>query len=121
MPVGMAQVERDRPLAAVEGLEVGRVALPLERRHVARAVAAHPGVLDLDHVGAQVGEHLGAEGAGAELRDREDAATVERRAAHLRTGAPPRPTWPRPPSPPGTRGDRCGPPASRYLGLRSLR
>ena len=58
----------------------GESASPCERRDVAGDVAAHPGVLDLDDLGAEVGEDLGAEGPGAELGDGEDSNAVERRA-----------------------------------------
>ncbi len=86
----MAQVERQRLLAAVEGLEVERVAVGLPGRHVARDVAADRGVLDLDDLGAEVGEHLRAEGARAELGDGDDAEAVEGRACH--TGSRPSPS-----------------------------
>src|SRR5207248_9892569 len=61
-------------------------ALFRSRRHVARDVAADRRVLDLDDLGAEVREHLGAEGPRAELRDREDAEAVEGRVGHC-TGA----------------------------------
>ncbi len=49
----------------------------LERRNVAGDVAAHSRVLDLDYLGAQVREHLGAERSGSELRDGQDAYALE--------------------------------------------
>ena len=82
LAVGVLEVERERLLAAVERLEVERVAVVGERPHLARDVAAHGRILDLDDLGAEVGEQLRAEGAGAELRDREHAQAGERRAAH---------------------------------------
>src|SRR5207253_9196152 len=45
-------------------------------------VAADGGVLDLDHLGAEVGQQLGAERPGAELRNRQDAQALEHRACH---------------------------------------
>jgi hypothetical protein len=40
---------------------------------VASDVAADGGILDLEDLGAEIGEELGAERPGAELRDGEDA------------------------------------------------
>jgi hypothetical protein len=45
---------------------------------VPRHVAADGRVLDLDDLGAEIGEQLGAEGAGAELRDGQDAKPRQR-------------------------------------------
>src|SRR5215470_15283583 len=89
----MLQVEGERLRATVEGLEVERVLLVEIGRNVARAVAAHRGVLDLDDLRAQVGQHLGAERAGSELGDGEDANSVERRSRHVSRGACPRRGW----------------------------
>jgi len=38
------------------------------------------GILDLDHLGAHVGEHLGAHGTGDHARKIDDSDAVERRA-----------------------------------------
>ena len=47
-----------------------------------------PGVLDLEHVGAEVGEQQRAEAAGQQAREVEDADALERQAhAPLRDGA----------------------------------
>ena len=56
---GAFQVDRHRLLAAVEDLEVQRVAVPEGRAHLARIVAALD-AFELDHLGAQVGQ----DGAG---------------------------------------------------------
>ena len=86
----VAQVERDAPLVAVERLEEERVLALGERRHVAADVAAGGRVLDLDHVGAEVGELQRAPGPGAELLDREDPDVSQR------LHGPPPPAVPRP-------------------------
>src|SRR6266511_3690100 len=54
--VGRSQVELDALLVAVEGLEEERVLALLKRRDVPADVAACGGVLDLDHLRAEVGE-----------------------------------------------------------------
>ena len=77
-PAVAAQVERDRALVAVEGLEELAVARAEEvRADVAPDVAALAQVLDLDHLGAEIGEVDAARRAGAVLLDREDAQAVE--------------------------------------------
>ena len=53
----------------------------LERRHVAADVASGARILDLDHLGAEVGELQRRPRAGAELLDRDDPDVVERQAA----------------------------------------
>ena len=78
-PVRRAQVQGHAALVAVEGLEVHRVLPRLLRRHVAADVAAGAGVLDLDHVGAEIGELHRRPRPGAELLDGEDADVGERR------------------------------------------
>src|SRR5262245_61835561 len=75
----MLQVEGDGLLAAVERLKVERVVFLGPGADRPRAVAADVRVLDLDDLGAEIGEQQRAEGAGAELRDRDDPQTVERR------------------------------------------
>ena len=74
----MAQIEREALLVAVERLEEERVLALLEGRHVAADVAAGGRVLDLDHLGAEVGELESAPRAGAELLDGEDADVSQR-------------------------------------------
>lgn len=86
-PLGVRQIERDGFLAAIEGLKVERIALDLPRRYVARDVASDRWILDLDDLGAEVGEHLCAERPGAELRNRQNAQAVERSATHTETAA----------------------------------
>src|SRR5688572_20786894 len=67
---GLAQVERDRLL-------VTRLHLPPERYAVAHAPPAAQRVavarrLDLDHLGAEIGERLAAEGPGDKRAELED-------------------------------------------------
>ncbi len=45
---------------------------------MARGVAAGRGILDLDHLGAEVGEQHRGIGTGAELLEGEDANSLER-------------------------------------------
>ena len=62
----------------------------LVRRHVARDVAADRGILDLDHLGAEVGELHRPERAGTVLLDRDDADIGERLHGRLMPAARPR-------------------------------
>src|SRR5215470_17095347 len=89
----MLQVEGERLRATVEGLEVERVLLVEIGRNVARAVATHRGVLDLDDLRAQVSQHLGTERASSELGDGEDADAGERGSRHVSREACPRRGW----------------------------
>ena len=70
-----------RALVAVEALEEERVRPLLVRGDVAGDVAADRRVLDLDHLGAEVGELHRPERARAVLLDRDDA-NVGERACH---------------------------------------
>ena len=81
------EVEDDRALAAVGELEPQALAVALVApRHRAQAVAV--GALDLDHVGAVVGEVAGAVGAGDHRRQVEHADVGEgERGRHGRTGS----------------------------------
>src|SRR5262249_21663616 len=76
----MLQVQRQALLVAVEGLEEMAVTVG-EEVWADRAgdVAALPRVLDLDALGAEVGQHHAAERAGAVLLDGDDAQTCERK------------------------------------------
>ena len=80
----VAQVERDALLVAVEGLEPEPVLASLEGRHVAAGVAADRRVLDLDHLGAEVGELERRPRARAELLDRDDPDVGERQHQYER-------------------------------------
>jgi hypothetical protein len=60
---GIAEVERERALVAVESEVVGRLAVAIRRTPVARVVAA-VGALDLDHVRAEVAEQHRRERSG---------------------------------------------------------
>ena len=66
------QVHRDRALAQVDRVERAAGALQKGRAPAARIVAAL-GPLDLDHVGAEVREDLGAVGPRQILRDLDHA------------------------------------------------
>ena len=72
LALGVFQVEGDRPLVGVEQEEVVGVDAGPARPGAAAGVAAL-GLLDLDDLGAEVGEDLGRGGAGFELGEVEDA------------------------------------------------
>src|SRR4051812_4657333 len=84
----LLQIEADRSLVAVEG-EVDRRAgaervvllVAVVGRRPAHVVAL-TGVLDLDHVGAEVGEQQGAETAGQQAGEVEDLDVREGPLAH---------------------------------------
>ena len=76
------EVERDAALVVAERLEEERVLALLERRNVAADVAPAARILDLDHVGAQVGQVHAAPRARAVLLDRDDRDVLERRLPH---------------------------------------
>jgi hypothetical protein len=79
--LGPGEIERDRALVAVDAGEVGRDALPVERRAPgARLVALRR--LDLDHVGAMVGQHLPAVGTAQHARQVDNFQAVQS-ARHL--------------------------------------
>ena len=69
---GVLQVQREAALVAAEGLEKEAVAPLGIGQDVAAHLAAGAVVLDLDHVGAEIGQIHGAERRRAVLLDRED-------------------------------------------------
>ena len=71
------EVEGDAALVGVEQHEVMRIDAGLFGQQPA-ALLAHFGRLDLDHVGAEPRQHLGARGAGFELREVENLYTSQR-------------------------------------------
>ena len=75
-PVGAFQVQRHRLFAAIEDVEVERVAMPERRSHGARVVAAFD-ALDLDHFGAQVGEDRAGKRPGQHLAQLQHAHTSQ--------------------------------------------
>ena len=78
------QVQGEAALVAVESLEEVTVAfLEVERPDLAADVAAVGRVLDLDHLGAQVGHQHGAEGPGAVLLHGDHAHAFERQAGRV--------------------------------------
>ena len=85
------QIDPDRALAAVERQEQGaagaRLGSLVVRRRPANVVA-QPGVLDLDHVGAEVREQQRAEPAGKQPRQVEHLQPFQRERAHARAAAP---------------------------------
>jgi hypothetical protein len=72
------EIEGQRPLVAVEGLEEEGVLALAVRRHVATDVSADARILDLDHFRSEIGQVHAAERAGAVLLDRDDADVGER-------------------------------------------
>jgi hypothetical protein len=79
LALGALEVQRDALLVEVEGLEEVAVVGPEEvRSHAARGVAALFAALDLDDLGAEVGEVHRAERAGAEVLEGEYAEAQER-------------------------------------------
>jgi hypothetical protein len=72
--VSRGEIEADRALVAVDADEIGRVVLVEGRAPVAHLVAG--GRLDLDHVGAMVGENLGAIGTTKHAREIDDAQSA---------------------------------------------
>ena len=79
-PVRRLQVEGDGLLALRERLEELRIALAQQvGPDRAGDVAAARRVLDLDHLGAEIGQKLRAIGPGAVLLDRQDAQALQKR------------------------------------------
>src|SRR5262249_36772353 len=78
----LLEIEADRELVAVDALEIAgerpQLVIGMKRPDLARAVAVER--LDLDDLGALVGEHHGAERSGQHLREIDDAQAVERSA-----------------------------------------
>ena len=90
------QVERQALLAEVERPVVDALARDERRERAQRIAAAR--VLDLDHLGAELGQREGAHRARQQAREVEDGEAVERQRGHgvggaRRTGqaGPPRP------------------------------
>ena len=84
------EIDPDRALAPVERQEERRVGALLGALVVRRRpahVVAHAGVLDLDHVGAEVAEQQRAEPAGQQPREVEDAQPLERTHAAALAGS----------------------------------
>ena len=77
------QVQRQAAPVAVDREEV-RGVLAVERRPPAPGVVADAGALDLEHVGAEVGEHEAAVRAGQHPREVEHLQAGERPAAGIR-------------------------------------
>src|SRR5690606_32899245 len=76
--LGLLQVERDRALVPMRVLVVGAVLA------AQRVVAAHVlGHLDLDHVGAPVGELAAGSRTGANLGEVDDPEAAEGRGCRL--------------------------------------
>jgi hypothetical protein len=75
---GLGHVDGDGALVAVASGEVGGVGgvvavrVLKEGRAPVAGVVPRTGALDLDHIGPQVGQHLGAPGAGEYAREVED-------------------------------------------------
>src|SRR6201996_5803578 len=79
LALGRAQVDRDALLVDVEGLVIFAVVLAEEiRPGLARGIAVDRGILDLDNLGAEIGEQHRAVRRGTELLDGYDAHALER-------------------------------------------
>ncbi len=83
LPVLGLEIDRDRAFAAIAGMVVGGRELVAvgaldERRAPAARVVARAGALDLDHVGAEIGEDLPRPGAGQNARELENTNARER-------------------------------------------
>jgi hypothetical protein len=76
---GLLEVQRQAALVAIDQLEIARLAV-----HGAGAacVVAGTGVLDLDHVGAEIAEVHGCQRSWQESAQIKDAKSVERGWAH---------------------------------------
>ena len=80
-PLRRRDVERNRALVAVDADEIGALGgAGHHRRRETAGVVAGAGTLDLDHLGAEIAEHLGAGRAG------EHAGQVQHPQALQRTG-----------------------------------
>ena len=82
-PSGVSKIDGDRALAAVAGEIVGRaepaaVLVLHERRAPAAGVVAGAGPLDLDHLGAEIGQRLPGPGTGQDARQFQHANACER-------------------------------------------
>ena len=82
-PSSLSKSSFDRALAAVGGMEIGRADMLAvgafhERRPPAAGIVAGAFALDLDDVGAQVGQHLPRPGPGQDAGKFEDAETRQR-------------------------------------------
>ena len=81
------EIDRDRALAAIAGVVVGGRELAAvgaldERRAPAARVVARAGTLDLDHVGAEIGEDLPRPRAGQNARELENT-NARKRSRHV--------------------------------------
>ena len=78
LALGLRDIQRDRALVAVHADEIGAL---LRARHVGRGeaagVVAGAGALDLDHVGAEIGQHLRAGRPGQHARQVEHAQPAQ--------------------------------------------
>jgi hypothetical protein len=73
------EVEHDRALVAVLRVEVERgLAVGAERRAPDAGIVAAVGLLDLDHVGAHVGQDHPGQRTGQRLAHFDDANSLER-------------------------------------------
>jgi hypothetical protein len=76
------KVEDHASLAAIYRLEIGRLTNIVVRRAPGPGLIADPGSLDLDHVGAQIGQHHRREGSGEDAGEIEDVQTAKRIGHH---------------------------------------
>jgi hypothetical protein len=78
-PAALLEVQRQAALVAIDQFEVAGLAV---HRAGAACVVAGAGVLDLDHVGAEIAEVHGCQRSWQESAQIKDAKSVERRWAH---------------------------------------
>ena len=88
LPVRRGDVDRDRPLAAVAGVVIGRGQVfagraGQERRAPVAGVVALAGAFHLDDVGAQIGEQLPGPWPGEDAGEFEDADARERSGRYI--------------------------------------
>src|SRR5262249_30260310 len=88
LPLGACDIDGDRLLVAVgaeiEGVVVVRLASRVfqVRRTEGAGIVAASGALDLDHLGAEIGQHLRRQGASKHAREVENLDAGKRQGRH---------------------------------------
>ena len=95
LPLGRGEIRRDRSLAPVRRVEIGgdRPALAVDegRAPAARVIALRS--LDLDHLGAQIGQGLAGPGPGQDPRQFDNLQAGQRFGGHYRPRSGSRIAW----------------------------